>query len=233
MKLNNNVIAIVVLIILLIVGSVYTSISYTKQRNNSDILRAQQISSDTLVAQLHRHNELLVIQLVKDSVQLSSNATQINNLLMQRSKLNSELSMVKKAVKCFTDGESIDYFIDYTGAVGSKMYVVDIDTSLIIAGNGIRKADSIFVEHDFYRRLTPRLDSIITVQDASIDMYIHSLNQYKLLMIDKDQEIAQQRGTINVVKAKMQKSIDNIKLQRDVAGTGAIVSLGLLILSLL
>lgn len=230
MKWNKSIIAVVVLTLILVGGGVLAGVIYTKQQAKIEALSNQQAVSDTLISSLHNQNQIYNNRISEDSIKLVDNAKEISRLLMQRSILNSELLKAKKAVRDLTSSESIDYFVNYTGAIGSRMYVVDSDTALIVADNGVRKADSIFVEHDFYRKLTPRLDSIITVQNSSIDAYTHSILQYQLLISNKDQEIAHNMETTNAVKADMQKTIDKVKTQRNVAGGGALVFLGLTIL---
>lgn len=230
MKLNKSIITIVVLTLILIGGGVLAGIVYTKQKAKIEELSNQQAATDTIITTLHQQNQGYYAQIRKDSAALADNSKEISRLLFQRSLLNSELLKAKKALRDFTAGESIDYFVKYSGATGSRMYVVNSDTSLIVADNGIRKTDSIFAEHAFYKQLAPRLDSIITVQSSSLNTCTHSINQYKLLIVSKDQEIAHQQEATNAVKSKMQSIIDKIKLQRNVAGGGAVVFLTLTVL---
>ena len=230
MKWNKSVIIVIVLALILVCGGILAGVVCTRQQVRIEALSQLQIASDSLISSLHNQNQIYNNCISEDSVKLVDNTKEINRLLMQRSILNSELLKIKKAVRELTSSESIDYFVKYTRAIGSRMYVIDSDTSLIVEDNGVRKADSIFVEHDFYKKLTPRLDSIITVQDSDIDIYAHTVLQYQLLVASKNQEITHNQETTNAVKADMQKTIDKVKTQRNVAGGGALVFLGLTIL---
>ena len=209
------VIAIILVIIVTIFG---TSRYYKSAEQKLKSIYNTEIAADAVtIAKLHTENTVYYSKVKDDSLTISKKDIEIAKLKTQSIAINNELAIAKDAIKNYTNGQAIKYFVNYSKATDTKMLVQGTDTSVIVSSPSIRKVDDIFAEHNSFGLQIINLNQTITNQDELIVTYKDQTTQYKNLLDNKDKELSTQKQSCIVQKQVIQLDADKYKMQRNKA----------------
>lgn len=223
-----GVIVLVTVIILAILGTrtYFKSAERTlKSQYNTEIK-----ANAAAIVKLQAQNTAYYIKLNKDSIELAKSTAEITNLKQQNQVIQHDLTVAQTSIKNYTDGQAIQYFVDYAKATDSKMLVVGKDTAVIVSSPSIRKVDNIFVEHNYFGLQIANLNQIVVKQDGTIIILLDKEKQYQGLLVNKDSELNLQKNNCGLEKEKIQMTADKYKMQRNKARwlIAAPVSIGII-----
>jgi hypothetical protein len=209
----------VIVIVAVIVLTIFGTSTYFKSAEKT--LKAQyntEIKANAAtIAKLQAQNTAYYTKLNADSIALAKSNAEITNLKQQNQNIQHDLIAAQTSIKNYTDGQAIQYFVDYSKATDSKMLVVGKDTSVVVSSPSVRKVDSIFVEHHSFGLQIASLNQIILKQDGSIGILKDKEKQYQSILLNKDSELNLSKTNCGLEKAKIQMDADKYKMQRNKA----------------
>lgn len=225
---------IVIAAIVIAVIAIFATKTFDKSALNTlKATYAAQVKADAaIVAKLQTANTVYYSQLKSDSLVLIQKNAEIAKLQTQNVAINTQLVAVKNAIKNYTAGQAIKYFVDYSKTTDTKMIVQGTDTSMVVSYPSIKVVDTIFAEHYSFGLQITNLNKIVTDQNGVIINYKDQVTLFQSLIKNKDAQISTQDASCVSQKAILQLNADKYKSQRNKAywliGTPAVIAVAAL-----
>lgn len=225
---------IVIAVILVVIITIFATKAFDRSVVNTlkATYEAQVKADAAIIAKLQVANTGYYSQLKDDSLALIKLNVLIAKLQTQNVTINGQLVDAKNAIKNYTAGQAIKYFVDYSKTTDTKMLVQGTDTAMVVSYPSIKVVDTIFAEHYSFGLQITNLNSIVTDQNGVIINYKNQVTLFQSLIANKDTQIATQNSSCMAQKAIIQLDADKYKAQRNKAywliGTPAVIAVAAL-----
>ena len=210
---------IAIAVLLVIIVTIFATSSYYKsaEQKLKSVYNTEIATNKATISKLQAQNTVYYTTLKSDSIASAQKNAEILKLKAQNTAIKNDLITAQTAVKNYTNGQAIEYFVNYSKATDSKMLVVGNDTSVVVSSPSIRKVDSIFVEHNSFGLQIAGLNQLVLQQDGKLVILQNDVKQYQGLLSNKDSELNLSKTNCGLEKEKIQMTADKYKMQRNKA----------------